>query len=377
MRVVDVAGVRASQSVKLDFTVPSLSLAQPFVRSTDAGTPWVVRAQSADAAYQQLVDLPATVDEPRPVISVIEDPESVWKIPSNYPEARDARWLADLVSWWQLDEPQAVRAFAGSDFNHGERLYGPTDAVALAAEALPSSKAVALLIDRDEAGHPSKEFPALTAVQLHARREGEGTLLDVTGIYRKQDLSLWWPVNMAELASIQRRAVVEATKNLALRHPVLAGRLVAMATMGVHDKVLPQMAGTVLDRAVDLRPEWPHRLAYLAARPGPETQVEWESALADVGELEQGVVLIPSIGLQRLQAALEMHQEMGTAPKGFAKIVEAVESLTADALAAAAASRAGTAPPFPDYWPKKLQEGAKGALGALKPVVRAAAIAWN
>jgi 3',5'-cyclic AMP phosphodiesterase CpdA len=377
IRVIDVPGTRASEALKLEVAGPSLSLAQPFVRSTDAGTPWVVRAKSADAAYQQLVDLPATVEEPRPVITVIEEPESAWQLPSNYPEDRDAPWLTDLVTWWQLDEPLAVRAFAGSDFNHGERLYAPTDAIALAVEALPSSKAVALLIDRGEAGHPAQEFPALTAIQLHARRDGEGTVLDVTGIYRKQDLALWWPVNMAELASIQRRALSTAHENSQLRKPVSAGRLIAIATIGVHDSVLPQMAGTVLDRAIDLRPEWPHRLAYLAAQPREGTQAEWESALSDVGEREQGVVLIPSIGLERLTAALEMHQEIGSASHGFVKVVEAVKRLAADADAAIAAARADAAHPDPDYWPDKLQTEAADVLAALRRVLQGAGIGWR
>jgi 3',5'-cyclic AMP phosphodiesterase CpdA len=377
IRVIDVPGTRASETLKLELAGPSLSLAQPFVRSTDAGTPWVVRAKSADAAYQQLVDLPATVEEPRPVITVIEDPQSVWQLPSNYPEDRDTPWLTDLVRWWQLEEPLAVRAFAGSDFNHGERLYAPTDAIARAVEALPSSKAVALLIDRGEAGHPGQEFPALTAIQLHARRDGEGTLLDVTGIYRKQDLALWWPVNMAELASIQQRALSTADTNSGLRQPVSPGRLVAIATIGVHDSVLPQMAGTVLDRAIDLQPEWPHRLAYLAAQPRAETQAEWENALSDVGEREQGVVLIPSIGLERLAAALEMHREIGSASNGFVKVVGAVERLAADAGAAAAAVRADAVQSDADYWPDKLQTGAADVLKALRSVLRAAGIAWH
>jgi hypothetical protein len=376
LRVISLVGPRVGQPLKGDFNVRCISLAQPFIRSADTGTPWVVRARTADAAYQQLRDLPTDLAEPRAVISVVDDPSSVNDLPLNYPGDFDSGWLRNLVEWWQLSEPEAVRAFAGSDFNHGERLYGYDDAVAKAAMALPSSKAIALLVDADEAGAANREFPAFTAVQLQARKNGSaGTLIDAVGIYRKQDLALWWPVNIAELARIQDRAVDAAAENSKLNQPVRKGRLIAVATIGFHDTVLPEMAGTVLDRAVDLRREWPHRLAYLAAQPRRETQREWADALSDVGLVEDDMVLVPSIGLKRLLEALEMHRGLGEGVEGFGKVVTAVEKLAEDA-AQAIDALPGARGATRDYWARRLQEDAAGVLRAVKRAVTAEGIDW-
>jgi 3',5'-cyclic AMP phosphodiesterase CpdA len=377
VRVIDVPGVRVSENQVLDMKVRPLALAQPFVGSADHETPWVVRAQDADAAYQQLRDLPGKIDSPRPVISVVENAASARHLPRNYPKPHDDEWLKDVVRWWQLPRPEAVRAAAGSDFNHGERLYAGRDAIEAAARALPSSKAIAILVDRDEAGDPKREYPALTAIQLQARALKSGTAVDAVGIYRKQDLRLWWPVNMLELAEVQNKAVAAAQSNKALQKPIVAGRLIAITSLGIHDKVLPQMAGTVLDRAIDLRPDWPHRLAYLAAKPLAATQDEWGEALADVGTQDEDKVLVPSIGLDRLITALEMHRELGQVPHGFAKLLTTVVSLRADAAAAEKALSDESDSTERDYWANKLQEDAVQVLAALKPVARHAGVAWR
>jgi predicted MPP superfamily phosphohydrolase len=313
LRIVPVRAPRAGQSFKLSFADPCHSLAQPFMQSGDPETPWVVRARTADAAYQQLRDLPARSDQPRPVISVVEDSASAEVLPTNYAESKDRPELAAVVRWWQLPRPQAVRSYSGSAFNHGERLYpGSEDAIADAARALPSSKAIALLVDPREPGLPAgatvlPEFPALTAVQLQRRRRADVELLDVVGVFRKQDLELWWPVNMAELRYLQKHALATLRDEDVLSQPVEAGRLITIATLGVHENVLPQMAGTALDRSVDLEPEWIYHLVGLAASRGLDCEAEWERALGDIGRREGNGLLIPDVGIQRLRAVLAVH----------------------------------------------------------------------
>jgi predicted phosphodiesterase len=327
-RITNVRVVRAGEPLRLRFQEPCLSLAQPFMQSSDVETPWVVRARTADAAYQQLRDLPADEDVRRPVISVVEHPDSALQPPSNYGTGDDLQDLEDLVEWWQLPRPEAVRTFSGSEFNHGERLYaGSEDAIERAVAALPSSKAIALLVDPREAGHREREFPAFTALQLQPRKVDGGNSLDIVGIYRKQDLELWWPVNMAELASIQSRAVDLARDREVLEGSVEAGRLIAIATFGVHDDVLPQMAGTALDRAVDLRPEWLYELAHLAAHPNADSEREWGKALGDIGLREKSGLLVPAIGINRLLDALRVHSELAAESPPFEELITAVEDL--------------------------------------------------
>jgi len=256
------------------------------------------------------------------VISVVEDAASARVLPVNYPEDKDSRWLNSLVEWWQHRRPEAVRAFAGSRFNHGERLYGAENAIKRATLALP----------------------------------------------------LWWPVNMAELAHIQNMAIGFAVDNPTLDKPVVAGRLIAMAAIGMHDTVLPEMAGTALDRAVDLRPDWPHRLAYLAAQPRADTQAEWTEALADVGKATKNDVLVPSIGLDELQAALAMHRDLGDAPARFRRVVRAVDDLARHSAAARDALSRGPSPETRAYWAAELTREATSVLRAVKAVASGAGV---
>lgn len=380
LRVIPVKGVEASEALKLEFDrATTRSLAQPAFASEESNTPWVVQARTADAAYQQLCDLPVGDSVKRPVISVIADPDSTTRLPTNYRELDAVPALKDLVDWWQQRRPEAVQSYSGSTFNHGERLYGDHDAIVRAVEALPSSKAFALLVRPEEAGESQREFPAFSEVQLQIRRKGKDEFfLDVIGIYRKQDLDLWWPVNMAELAFIQRKAVREANDRKILDSKFETGRLIAMTMQGVHDDVLPQMAGTALDRAVDLRPEWIYRLAYLAAHPDsidPDSEVinEWRRALGDIGDRPGGGLLVPSVGIRRLLAALKTLPEVQRSQK-FRKLVRAVEKLADRAKAAEDGLRDLEQPTGStlDNWGKELKELAQASEKALKAAARAA-----
>ena len=374
LRVIPIKGVEASETLKLDFgRIPKRSLAQPTFSSEESNTPWVVQAKTADAAYQQLCDLPVSDTAPRPVISVVTDPDSTANLPTNYREREAVPPLKDLVDWWQHHRPEAVQSYSGSTFNHGERLYGDHNAIVKAVEALPSSKAFALLVRPEEAGDAKRAFPAFSEVQLQLRTQAKDEyLLDIIGIYRKQDLDLWWPVNMAELAYIQRKAVREANDRNVLDASFNPGRLIAMTTQGVHDDVLPQMAGTALDRAVDLRPDWIYRLAYLATHPDSgasdsEAIGEWRRALGDIGERPSGGLLVPSVGIRRLRDALLTHPSAGSSPQ-FRKLVRAVAKLADRAKAAEDSLRGPTQPTGStlDGWGEELKELARTCEKALK-----------
>jgi hypothetical protein len=189
-----------------------------------------------------------------------------------------------------------------------------------------------LLVWPEEAGDRKQEFPAFTLVQLQKRKQGSAVFLDVVGVFRKQDLDYWWPVNMAELARIQEHALEAAHAGAGGgMKTAKPGRLIAMTSIGAHENTIPQMAGTVLDRAVDVRPEWLYYLAYLAAHPGPNTEDEWEEALEDIGDREGDGLLIPSVGVQRLTAAMEIHVDGGGTSARFRALARAVANLGTDA----------------------------------------------
>jgi 3',5'-cyclic AMP phosphodiesterase CpdA len=372
----NVLGVGVGEPVQLTLKAKAISLAQPYFRSENPAVPWIVRARTADAAYQQLRDLRVNGGS-RQVISIVESPDSTTTLPSNYPVTRDGTWLTNLVDWWQHPRPEAIRAYMGSKYNHGERLYGGPDLIDVAAKALPSSKSIALLISRQEALDPTREYPALTLVQLQRRSDGAGTLIDVLGIFRKQDLELWWPVNMAELAHIQRKALT-AAKKTKLAKPLRPGRLIAMTSSGVKENVLPQIAGTTLDRAIDLEPAYMQKLAYLAVQPQEDTQGKWDDALQDIGTETEGTVLVPSLGIERLCEAVEMVRALGPGSASLTRLANRLQELAERAKAAEAdlGDQTGPQPPSEDkvaYWAAELRQDVMRVLAAITSCVRHAA----
>jgi hypothetical protein len=84
---------------------------------------------------------------------------------------------------------------------------------------------------------PLCEHPA------RAHPDEHGLRLDCVGYFRKQDLTLWWPVNIAELRRIQSRVL-----DLGPIDKVRPGHLVTIAAEAIHDDVLPKLAGTAVDR---------------------------------------------------------------------------------------------------------------------------------
>jgi hypothetical protein len=118
---------------------------------------------------------------------------------------------------------------------------------------------------------------------------------------------------MAELRYLQQHALKTLREEVELTRPVEPGRLITIATLGVHENVLPQMAGTALDRSVDLEPEWIYRLVQLAFSRNSECADEWERALGDIGRREGNGLLVPDVGVQRLRAVLAVHvDDVGT-----------------------------------------------------------------
>jgi 3',5'-cyclic AMP phosphodiesterase CpdA len=280
----------------------------------DAGAPRAagalcIEAETADAAYERLVDaLDDHGGSLRNVTCVVRNPATALEPPTNFKQVNRAKqWLEDAVDWWQHSGPELV-AVGEAPFNHGERLYSTGNhrgALEIAAEKLGSSKAMALVL-RDAELRAGVEAPAFVAVQLVKVTDEVGPRLDCVGYFRKQDLTLWWPVNVGELRKIQL-FVLDLRPEKGLR----AGHLTTIAVEAISDNVLPELAGTTVDRLVDLRPSALMQLAYHAAhsRAGDaETTVdEWTRVLRDIGEGHD----FPSLGIARLVEHLKVFRATG------------------------------------------------------------------
>ena len=220
------------------------------------------------------------------------------------------------MTWWQSPAPLLV-ASGDAPFNHGERVYASGGALGeldAAAKLLGSTKAMVFLTSSHELR--TRPAPSFITIQLVVASDGLGERLDCVGYFRKQDLTLWWPVNVAELCSIQRRVL-----DLGTERPMRAGHLVTIAAEAIHDNVMPRLSGTTVDRAVDLRPEVLMKMAYEAAH-GPSDPDDldqrnkihalWSATFEDIGRLKDGDIEdFPSLGIARLLQHLRVFRDVG------------------------------------------------------------------
>ncbi|WP_167514766.1 metallophosphoesterase [Mesorhizobium intechi] len=186
-------------------------------------------------------------------------------LPEGYPEAASIsvperqQWLREIVDWWQLPQSHRDKSFP---YPHGSRLRrygGVSDQIERLATMLESgrssptlsSRALAILVDpiRDfDAGSEREAFPSFTMLQIKKRQRSNTTLLDITGFYRAQEFSQWWPVNIAELRAIQVK--------LCRRVGIEPGRITTITTEARLDERAPgQVHVPIFDRWLDQAPQ--------------------------------------------------------------------------------------------------------------------------
>jgi len=212
---------------------------QPRIRVFEGGT--------VNEVFQQLLAaFPAeSYDTVSDVICRIVDGESCNQLPSGYPvpEGEDPEeWFSETVAWWQNPEPQ----LSATQFNHGERIWryaSNIDQFAAAVSELgrrpATSRAVVVLLDPRSPQDQSDRYPALALVQLRIP-VGSGRL-DCVGYFRKQQMRAWWPINVGELAHLQRRAVEQLGG-------VLPGEIVTVSALALGGSDRPRVAVPRVDR---------------------------------------------------------------------------------------------------------------------------------
>jgi 3',5'-cyclic AMP phosphodiesterase CpdA len=199
---------------------------------------------------------------------MVENGPSALRRPSSYPTVGDPTynedpdaWFEGLVQWWQNGQ-----LAEGKPFTHGQRIRAwagqeGRDQLVDVAEALmhdsASSRGLIALFDpdRDQIAHVTTKFPAFVLAQFHLRDD----ILHVVGLFRKQEMRYWWPINAAELASMQSQVVDLLAKRGKL---VAAGSITTFATQAKAGTATPWVAVPRIDQLV-----WdnPSRLWALAA----------------------------------------------------------------------------------------------------------------
>lgn len=218
----------------------------------------VFAGASSQDIHEQLIDAlrDSAQDVTRPLICHITFGDSALTMPSTYPEipghtGKPQSWFDEMVNWWQRD-----RAGRGMEFNHGERLRayaGDIDQVDRVVAALSSrndsSRSVVVLVDprKDEIGNPDARFPAFALAHFLVE---EGAV-HVTAYFRKQEMIYWWPINVAELATLQKE-VLDRLASHGLR--LAAGSIVTVTALPIIGHSIPRVSVPWIDRIADDTP---------------------------------------------------------------------------------------------------------------------------
>jgi 3',5'-cyclic AMP phosphodiesterase CpdA len=285
LRPIQIHGLKATTSKKPlthdDFTYDST-----FVRGDIEHASGVVAGPTIDDVFEQLLGLGDLTGCVRPLVCRIADGSSALALPRSYPDSpfpADVTdgWLKDTVSWWQ----RAPRG-PGATFNHGERLKHrdgeELDQIERAAKALAtdieSSRGVAVLVQPRTDLVENATFPSF--VMLHATVTGiaQSRRLDLVAYFRKQEIPHWWPINMAELATIQQQMIQIMDGESRTVHP---GSLTSVTSIPVAGAGIPFVGVPWLDRVADKPSDLLALVSPLLTRNRDQTIAAWHLAMAD------------------------------------------------------------------------------------------------
>jgi thymidylate synthase len=277
-----------------------------------------IRAGTAHLAYARIrayFELRGQ-EQTRNLVCRVDDPSDAGLLPPEYPELDfddPQRWFSDLVEWWQRDRSELVARGLVS-FNHGERVrtrWG--NQVSRAARQLnsrdDSSRALIALIHPSETGRYEKDgrdaaeggtYPAFALAEFSIRRVSNRRYLDCFAYFRKQEMQYWWPVNVAEIASLQQSVLAD------VRGSPRTGRIVTFSAIALWKDALPRVAVTEADRLI----EQPDRLWALAAglafppTANDDVRSDWRTLLADLAGASRQQPPRPMAGIGALRAEL-------------------------------------------------------------------------
>jgi 3',5'-cyclic AMP phosphodiesterase CpdA len=303
--------------------------------------PVVIQGTNLDVVYHQACSA-AVEDAPKGTLIVhLElDASTPVRLPVDYPlppgmseKERDA-WFEELVRWWQLGVSALDHRVP---YLHGIRLRrfaGSIDQIQrirTLLKAKETSRALATLIDpvRDfDSKGQDEDFASFCLVQFRRRGPDDGAQVDVIGYYRAQEFERWWPINVAELRSLQI-AVVKGTR-------MVPGRITTVTAEARSIGRSPtQVAMPAIDRWLDQHPERIHVLANCFLGKGPGGEVEgvvrrqWAQMLDDLEAATLAFnpdgVPVPIDGLTKLSSYISAETPRDDAGKFQKKIEELVK----------------------------------------------------
>jgi 3',5'-cyclic AMP phosphodiesterase CpdA len=297
--------------------------------------------RTSQDVHEQLIDALRDSDEQllRPVVCHVTDGPSAKVMPLTYPtvpghESQPQEWFNAMVDWWQ--RPRAGR---GMEFNHGERLRAyrdDIDQVGRVVNALTSrrdsSRGVVVLVDpeRDQIGDPETRFPAFVFAQFLA----VGGALDIIAYFRKQEMMYWWPINVAEIATLQ----ADVISGLAAQGQHLAaGSIVTVTALPIVGHSVPRVSVPRVDRIADhARRELLRNVVALVASDVPnraDTLNWWKEIFDDWRPAEEPAPdgdPAPSYGLEVLADMIEDVATAHAVDPDLEQVIELLRHLAAE-----------------------------------------------
>lgn len=332
MRALMLQGPRTARNLEIvTFNGPGPSRNKAQIASRQIAPLWVgamraetrqrttLRGRDAHTTYARLHSQFALRDG-TPISNLVchvDAPGDALTLPPDYPElgmAQRQTWFDQLVAWWQLERSELVdRGIVA--FNHGERIYRRWgDQVDRATRLLnrrgSSSRALIELIAPEETGRYRKDsrnietgsFPAFALAEFTIARRHNRRELDCIGYFRKQEMQYWWPVNLAELRSLQQRVAggIDTTG-------IHTGHITTFSAIALWGQDLPAVAVPELDRLV----ESPQRLwamgaaAAFPADASGDALADWRRVLDDLHGTVRDAPPRPRLGAELLASELE------------------------------------------------------------------------
>lgn len=259
--------------------------------------PIFISGETAEEVYDRVLSLFRESEEFLSLYNVVcqvTNPGSANSLPENYPEINKVedrqKWFDESVAWWQKQTSNLKKPI---HFTHGERIYAykaHIDQFERIVEILDnkdnSQRAVVALLEpeTDDIRKRRKKFPSFCLLQFVIRTRADQTsYLDCIGYFRKQEFRYWLPVNLAELAVLQKK-VFDRLKN---KHQGLRlGTITSIAAIGVVGSTAPRVAIPTIDRTFDNDSEVLWSLAYAlfwSEMPErEEARQKWDQLLDDI-----------------------------------------------------------------------------------------------
>jgi hypothetical protein len=281
-------------------------------------TPLILAGATCEDVYGQL--LIQFEDEPdkslRGLTCVIEEGASALVVPPQFPSLDGvedtASWFNDVVDWWQSPDPDLEGR--SRSFNHGQRIRkarNGSDQVGQVIQALGKSpgttRGIIQLIDQetDEIGDPDQRIPSFFSV--HFLQDVSTSTLHCIGYFRKQEMLMWWPVNVGEIARLQ----AEVVTGLAVKGLNYApGSITTVAGVAVRGRGRPRVVVPLVDRLAQNHPDTLWGVAYdLVFAPSSgscDAFVRYFEDWRPTGNVEPDGTALSLSGLRTLSTAIEL-----------------------------------------------------------------------